>query len=311
MSNVAHFWAEENLGNGGVKLLKKNTGHGAGSNFYWTGNVIFSYGQHFPIARVVTHKKEKVVLFTRRGYSMTTGGHKRDVASALRGRTNKVFYTANANMPDKAEEKKHFETEAAESFDKASRARAYAMAHVRTGLALVAEGNRMSAFFNLGFKLKVPKNIKELTTKARKAEAAAAVLEAAKQARNEARYAREREARLAADAKTAAFKPEFVAAWLKGIDLEIPEGVNRYNLDISEPTILRVRNGVVETSRGAEVPLADAIKLIALIKSGAALPVGFKVGEFEVNSIEADGSLKIGCHRISAAEVDRFVRSLS
>jgi hypothetical protein len=258
----------------------------------------------------VTHKKEKVVLFTRRTYSVTTTNHISYVRSALRGRSNKVFYLANTDMPDKAVEKAHFESSAASSFDKASRARGFAMAHVRTGLALVAEGNRISKFFNLGFKLKVPKDIKALTARARKAEARAAVLDAARREREAARYAREREARLAADVKTAAFKPLYVAAWLRGEELEIPEDVNRYNLDISEPTLLRVKGNVVETSRGAEVPLDDAKELIYLITSGAVLPDGYKVGEFEVDSIEADGSLKIGCHRISAAEVARFIGSL-
>ena len=46
-------------------------------------NIIYSYGEHFPIASMIQLEgKEKIVLFTRRGYSSTTGSHIHQVNAA-------------------------------------------------------------------------------------------------------------------------------------------------------------------------------------------------------------------------------------
>lgn len=63
----AHQWAHQ---------LKPE---GKGSNFYFEGRVIYSYGRHFPIA----YQSGGYVYFTRQSYSKTTSNHKRLTRSAI------------------------------------------------------------------------------------------------------------------------------------------------------------------------------------------------------------------------------------
>jgi len=66
-SQVAHIWAQNN----------NETAHG--SNFYCEGGTIYSYGQHFPIARFTNG----VCLFTNQTYSITTSQHISKARNAL------------------------------------------------------------------------------------------------------------------------------------------------------------------------------------------------------------------------------------
>jgi hypothetical protein len=53
-------------------------------NLYFTGDTIYSYGSHFPIARHVTNDAgERAVLLTTGTYSVTTSGHCSAVRSAI------------------------------------------------------------------------------------------------------------------------------------------------------------------------------------------------------------------------------------
>lgn len=65
MSNtqVAQEWASQ----------KKSSGRG--SNFFFEDGVIYSYGPHFPIARIVPGPSGAVVLFTTKSYSPSTARH--------------------------------------------------------------------------------------------------------------------------------------------------------------------------------------------------------------------------------------------
>lgn len=54
-------------------------------NFYFTGNTIYSYGAHFPIAKIkVAPNGEKIITFTTRSYSLTTASHVACVRNAVR-----------------------------------------------------------------------------------------------------------------------------------------------------------------------------------------------------------------------------------
>ncbi|HEY8931430.1 MAG TPA: hypothetical protein VIM55_19660 [Mucilaginibacter sp.] len=75
--DVAHAWANHQDG----------SGIGAGGNMLYGGGCIYSYGDHFMIARHVKNDKgERAVLFTERTYSQTTAKHiaiTRDACSHL------------------------------------------------------------------------------------------------------------------------------------------------------------------------------------------------------------------------------------
>lgn len=69
---VAHLWAN------------RSRPSAKGSHFYFEGDTIYSYGPHFPIARLIKHPTggEDVVLFNPARYSLTTTRHQSLVLSA-------------------------------------------------------------------------------------------------------------------------------------------------------------------------------------------------------------------------------------
>lgn len=93
---------------------------------------------------------------------------------------------------------------------------------------------------------------------------------------------------------------ENISRWLAG------EGVN---ISAISPTLLRVRGDVVQTSRGAEVPLGDAVKMFARFERGE-LVAGDRIGHFTVSAITPDAVI-IGCHTLQISVLREFFRAAS
>jgi len=70
----------------------------------------------------------------------------------------------------------------------------------------------------------------------------------------------------------------------------------------SNKIYLRVRNGLVETSHGADVPLKDALRLYKALKNKT-VNIGHIVGSFTLEK-HSDDIVKIGCHVIELSEAD-------
>lgn len=73
------------------------------------------------------------------------------------------------------------------------------------------------------------------------------------------------------------------------------------------PQLIRIRGEYVETTKGASVPLQDALKLLASIREGKAKH-GDAIGNFHLDSVSGD-SVKLGCHVISLAEAESVLGS--
>lgn len=93
---------------------------------------------------------------------------------------------------------------------------------------------------------------------------------------------------------------------------------NALSLGHEGPTFARIKGDEVQTSRGASVPLAHAVRLMSIarriIAAGGkkwADGEGPQVGGFRVNEIRADGSAVIGCHEFGAEESARMLTVLS
>ena len=96
-----------------------------------------------------------------------------------------------------------------------------------------------------------------------------------------------------------------ISAWRDGAANYLPSGL---------PTMARIVGDTVETSRGARVPLAHAVRLVRIAERVAArggntwgANDGPMVGHYRVSSIGADLSAVIGCHEFDAAESARLV----
>lgn len=79
-AQVCDRWVDVVLGRTTKKLL-------AGSRVFASGDQIFSYGRHFPMANVVRDKRGQVTLFLVNGdrFSVSTNRHQSDLRSALSG----------------------------------------------------------------------------------------------------------------------------------------------------------------------------------------------------------------------------------
>lgn len=86
-SMVAHLWANE----------KKESGKG--SNLFFEGRSIYSYGYHFEVGRIVRNKcGEKAYLLNDKYYSSSTCQHQRYVRSAIP--TGSKVFSVGYNMSD-------------------------------------------------------------------------------------------------------------------------------------------------------------------------------------------------------------------
>jgi hypothetical protein len=78
-----------------------------------------------------------------------------------------------------------------------------------------------------------------------------------------------------------------------------------------------ITGGTLQTSQGATVPLVEAIKVFRFLKvirqrgeSWHRNGQTVKVGLFQVDSIDPDGSFRAGCHKFRFDEVTRLAREL-
>jgi len=89
VSTVCHMWANQ---------LQSSCKTPNGS-LYFRDNIIFSYGEHFPIAYMTEIEGEKVVYFTTRKFSNTTAKHMHKVRSAIPA-NYKILYMRYVYFPD-------------------------------------------------------------------------------------------------------------------------------------------------------------------------------------------------------------------
>lgn len=112
--------------------------------------------------------------------------------------------------------------------------------------------------------------------------------------------------------KTDALIADDLEAWVNGAGLRAPRGASM---------TLRIHDGELQTSKGAEVPLDEAIALTRAAAACRARGTAWKrngerkrVGSFECDAISAQGDITAGCHfipwRATAACVTRFASSL-
>lgn len=85
------------------------------------------------------------------------------------------------------------------------------------------------------------------------------------------------------------------------------------------PPALRLSkdNTRVETSHGAEIPLAHALGLWPWVKRAKKVgkeitpEVGTKLGHYTLNVIKADGTIVVGCHTIAYSELEQIAKQLN
>ncbi len=288
---VAHLWAHQS---------QESARNGGRDNFFFRGTTIYSYGMHFPIAKHASNKRgESAVLFTTQTYSVTTAKHCSIVRNAIRGQTVfRVSDPANINHAANMEDYAKRIVDAALS---AAKARSNKEWRLRQLEALIVEANAYSAFFAQRKRFALPSDF----------DLAAAKEMAAEWTRKQDAARRKRDALRAAElAQRQADALIAVQRWIAG------ESVQRWELAHAEGTFLRVKPGepeTVETSRGAEFPMAHAKRILPAVRSGVPYAHNghtIHAGAFRIDAIDGDGNVRAGCHYVMRAEIERFAATL-
>jgi len=297
-TKVAHLWASGNKTSG------------KGSNFYFEGDTIFSYGSHFPIARRVN---ENFYLMTQRGYSVSTSRHISYTRRAIPSYA-KVFPVSRSPRDSFGTIRDEKMTEARKMLETVEgrtkpltfqRSQCLSLFCDETAELFGLFQQEEKDFIVLPYQLELG-NIKTaclaLMSETREAFEAS---EAKKNAQWEAREAK-REARKARQRELERMEAlEIVPLWRNG------EKVMTWKLR-NLPPMLRLIGDKVETSHGAEVTKEEATRafsfIFAKINRGETWHRNGEtcdVGPFSLVSIDSE-AVTVGCHKFNVQEVLNF-----
>jgi hypothetical protein len=295
---LAHVWAQQ------------SQPEGRGSNMFFEGAAIFSYGRHFKIAEFVTRNKARAVLFNTRRYSISTSRHVGYTASALHGLGVPVFHVPDiddARRGGKAT-REYYAREIGAAELKAARARTAhgAQWEMQRASDFAHEANAYSAFFGLRWRVSIPAFSPERLEAIRNAAKREAARKAARTKAQQKRDAAEL-ARRAAEYEAAREE------WRRGESPRLP-----VHSSWSGNTMLRLSGDRIETSRGAWIPVSaarlvwDAVRHCKETGAGWA-PLGAdrpRIGEFTLDRVDAEGNISAGCHTIEYLELARMAVAL-
>lgn len=282
---VAHVWAQQS----------QSEGRNSGGSLYFRDSMIFSYRDSAPLARFVEHKGRRAVLHTIESYSITTSGHQSRVRRAVHGVP--AFNVLHVIETRHADNMANYKARLDAAILRAARANGNGAEYrMNEAIALANEANGYAEFFGLRTRLPVPEWTDEFKAKAR-ARATAATARKAAQTRE-----RDKAQRL---------------AWQEAADMWLachPDARLPFNFP---DTLLRINGDLVQTSKGAEVPLEHARRLWPIIERVRQSGTPYvrnghteHVGHFAVDRIDTSGDLTIGCHRIKFDQVQRIAREL-
>lgn len=275
-NEVAHFWAN------------KVQSEGKAGNMFFQDGKIYSYGHHFCIARHIPG----AVVMTTRGYSSSTRQHISKVRSAARH-----LRTVYAYDPSES----------------ATRNRAESMGQINNVLTLNEKKSIRQTTIdkNKAHALHIATQFNDYLAALPKAERTVKPINTAKLDQFRALMIKEQKAKERARekeiAKRAKAEIEYMADWRKDCTM-YTQGM--YSL----PVALRLNGDSIETSKGARIPVSDAIRLwpiILRVKSGNKdYQPGMAIGHYRLTQIKTSGDLVVGCHDIAFAEIEAMSKLL-
>tara|TARA_Y100000296_G_scaffold63853_1_gene74474 strand:+ start:152 stop:1024 length:873 start_codon:yes stop_codon:yes gene_type:complete len=281
-NEVAHFWAN------------KVQPSGKACNMFFDSDIIYSYGYHFPMAK---HINNNLILFTSKGYSISTSKHLGITRSAIPSEIEVLtvpdieVYNDRSNKDLHIDNIKYFINEIKENFGKSHRARKYKSHYLGTGLSKINSMKRYLELFRI--KSKLPNSLKKsvnLFLNMDKSE----IMEVIKaeqdiQKKNELQ-------------KIAKQKRDFKKLLPKWKNNEV------YNLPYHKEQYLRLVNDEIETSLHTKISIDTFKKYYAMLKSGKSL-VNEKIDHYRVTKQDSN-LLTIGCHVIPVSEINYIANLL-
>lgn len=290
---------------------------GKGSNIYFEESIIYSYGRHFPMARRLSAEN---FFFTTRGYSVTTSKHLSyargavpfgavvfsvadvlaDTPGAHKLNAEKLLATFKDSHAAALRARGAFEWKADQAAADAANFCEYTRLYVRGAAKLKRQRRELGALMGAGRLFPV-----ELREKKRAVAAAAEKVASVRDAACREKW------RLAEAEREAAAAGK-LEAWKNGASVQV-------STPYGAPVALRVvrwpAGAVVETSNGAEVPLAAGLMLFNAwrdMRGAVCLDqlLAWGAGEYQVAAITED-QITLGCTRISFEECARVLEGVS
>lgn len=298
-SQVAHRWFHQ-IGN-------KRTGDNAyeSGNMFYNQKIIYSYGKHFALGI----RFDDVVVLNSKGYSPSTAKHQGHTRYAIDSSTHKTLYVPfkeayyfDNNMNFKDVYKcidfnvyvRDFEVNV-NSLKRARKPELYVTAIQRTQKELADLFNNFR-----GAKTYALKNTKglrkvinftfsdELLTKIREGE----------------KVRRQKELKKAEQLRKSASKE--LVKWEQGEPVEMPVWKIAVNMEIN--TLVRVKNGVIETSKDMRIDLNEGLRVFNLWKNGKALGVEINTKDGHTwKCSRVNGIIKFGCHEVEFNQAERVL----
>jgi len=284
-NEVAHIWASQ------------SQSEGRAGNIFFEGDTVYSYGRHFPVARFAPEFGD-IVLFTDRGYSNSTSKHKSIIRAAIPDSYQIVYCDdpsrpASHNLDIWARRVERLRAEFGEKKNKLGRAKI---------ASEIFANSRAAIAYCDALKIDAPGFTCSTTDEDDSREYGAIA-------------AREREAkatirRAEYEKKSALEASERLALWQAG------EYVPSHGFNYCD-TVLRIKGENIQTSRGAQIPVADALKIYPLLdrakRTGNKLEAGLhniNLGSYRFNSFDGN-TLIVGCHSIAWNEIEKMAIQLN
>ena len=297
---VCHTWAAQS----------QAEAHSPKNSVYFRDSTIYSYGDHFPMAKIVNG----TVLQTTRHYSVTTSKHLQLVRQASRHLDSVTCVDVQARS-----EREHrinieaMHTEYIALLCKARRARGTSQYYLDSASALAANYQKYCVLFSLTYPPLVisPETQAEVAAKV----ATQKIESAERNVLDKAELERVATRRIELEARALAITEQNLVQWKQGLYKDT------YTLH-RLPVALRLQPhdslpNMVLTSHGAEISVRHAHALWEKIQhvkeSGvpyAANGHTLYAGQFAVQSIRVDGSVLIGCHTIEYPVMLEFAQTL-
>lgn len=291
---VAHLWANQSQANARTSAR----------NLSFEGVLLFSYSAR--IGRMVASVEgAPVALVVSQKWSVTTSGHQSMAMQAARGASYRVPSIGDEYAPvDHAMNLEYLVAEYRKSLDEIRRKR-------DTGTYAYDYSERIGRTamrYAVAFGLVAP----DFDIEADHSALAAFRVERELRLNSPELLAKREQARVRKAEALAIEHAEAVAAWRLGTASYLPLEAR---LDASGGALLRIRGELLQTSLGASVPVVDAVRVFRRVLACKQAGISWKrngdtirVGQFQVDSINLDGSFVAGCHVINWPEIEAAAR---
>lgn len=289
---VCHIWANQSQAHART----------SGNKVFFNDTRIYSYGSHYLAGEIHTSKNDMpYALVNNYAYSVTTGTHLSSIRSALSGKMT-YFSVPNPDRPTSQENIDYMNQKVWDVFGDIVN-----MRNKQPDDFSFTQGiEQLNNFFDC---IDMPK-LKIDTTKISDSFGIVNECNTAKLERIRANNTPEKLA------EKQALKAKKQASALATIIADFRAFKRRSVGNALSYDLLRVNEArsIVETSRGADVPLDHAIRLLERIKSGQ-VKSGDRIGHFTLNGVLYDQDMhetviKIGCHTILRSEADAVLSNL-